>query len=158
MNQPELMPSGMPGWKLLSEFYIDSQPGNELVATDQVRQSVEELGLTAKRLASLNMAVSEATVNAMEHGNYFNLDLPVVIQVLQNKRTLAIRVIDSGLGGPIPTDVPEPDSPVKSEGHENPRGWGLFLMRSLVDELHVSGDETHQVVELIMYLEGGANA
>jgi len=32
------------------------------------------------------------------------------------------------------------------------RGWGLFLIKNLVDDMHITSDETHHTVELIMNL------
>ena len=37
---------------------------------------------------------------------------------------------------------------------QTPRGWGLFLIRSMVDEMHVSSDEGHHTVELDHAPEG----
>jgi hypothetical protein len=38
-------------------------------------------------------------------------------------------------------------------GLESPRGWGLFLIRNLVDEVRIRGDEQYHEIELIMYLQ-----
>ena len=46
----------------------------------------------------------------------------------------------------------------KLEGLQTPRGWGLFLIRSMVDEMHVTSDEVHHTVGLVMHLEGGEDA
>ena len=37
---------------------------------------------------------------------------------------------------------------------QTPRGWGLFLIKNMVDEMHVTNDVDHHTVELIVYLEG----
>jgi len=36
-------------------------------------------------------------------------------------------------------------------------GWGLFLIRNMVDEMHVSGDEHHHTVELVLRTDGGGS-
>ena len=43
---------------------------------------------------------------------------------------------------------------------ETPRGWGLFLIKNLVDEMNITSDDTHHTIELIMNLdtEGGSHA
>jgi anti-sigma regulatory factor (Ser/Thr protein kinase) len=41
---------------------------------------------------------------------------------------------------------------------QSPRGWGLFLIKNLVDEMQVTSDETHHTVELILYREEPASA
>ena len=40
---------------------------------------------------------------------------------------------------------------------QTPRGWGLFLIKSMVDEMNITGDEGHHTVELVVHLgaEGG---
>ena len=39
-------------------------------------------------------------------------------------------------------------------GLQAPRGWGLYLIKNLVDEMHLSGDATQHTIELILYREG----
>ena len=92
-------------------------------------------------------------MNAMEHGNRYQEDLLVEIQVLRSSAELMVRVSDHGGGRPIP----EPDTPdleAKLAGLQSPRGWGLFLIKNMVDEMHVQVDEVHHTVELIFKLEG----
>jgi anti-sigma regulatory factor (Ser/Thr protein kinase) len=101
--------------------------------------------------------VAEATMNAIEHGNKKRPELPVFIQVLASPRALAVRISDHGGGGPIPHAEP-PDLYAKLAGQQSPRGWGLFLIEKMVDEVHVSSDEAHHTLELILYLEGDSHA
>ena len=44
-----------------------------------------------------------------------------------------------------------PDLDAKLAGMQSPRGWGLFLIRNMVDELHTTTDEVHHTVELVMH-------
>jgi hypothetical protein len=48
--------------------------------------------------------------------------------------------------------VEVPDLDAKLAGLQTPRGWGLFLIKNMVDELHTSNDERHHVIELVMHL------
>jgi hypothetical protein len=36
---------------------------------------------------------------------------------------------------------------------QSPRGWGLFLIKNMVDDMEVTGDEHHHTVELLLNLE-----
>jgi hypothetical protein len=36
---------------------------------------------------------------------------------------------------------------------QTPRGWGLFLIKSLVDDMQVSRDGAHHTVDLILHLK-----
>jgi hypothetical protein len=40
-------------------------------------------------------------------------------------------------------------------GTQTPRGWGLFLIQNLVDEVRVSGNLNHHTIELVVRLEEG---
>jgi anti-sigma regulatory factor (Ser/Thr protein kinase) len=97
--------------------------------------------------------VAEATMNAMEHGNQYREDVPVEVTVMSSAHQVAIRIRDSGGGQPVPTQSQTPDLEAKLAEEQTPRGWGLFLIRNLVDELRVSSDAHHHTVELIMSRE-----
>jgi serine phosphatase RsbU (regulator of sigma subunit)/anti-sigma regulatory factor (Ser/Thr protein kinase) len=140
-------------WRTLDEWTVPSQPGNERLVIERVARSVAELKLSAGRLDRLKTAVAEATMNAMEHGNHYQPDLPVAIQVLASKAVLAIRIRDRGGSQPIP-NANEPDLDAKLAGLQPPRGWGLYLIKNMVDDMNVVSDETHHTVELILNLEG----
>ena len=47
-----------------------------------------------------------------------------------------------------------PDLAAKLAGLQSPRGWGLFLIEHLVDEMHVRSTDTEHTVELILYSRG----
>jgi anti-sigma regulatory factor (Ser/Thr protein kinase) len=108
----------------------------------------QELALPASQLERLKTAVAETTMNAMEHGNHFQAELPTRVQVLSSASTLVIRITDQGGGRPIPA-ASTPDLEAKLAGLQSPRGWGLFLIKNMVDEMHLYTDDIHHTVELI---------
>jgi anti-sigma regulatory factor (Ser/Thr protein kinase) len=142
--------------KLLDEFAIASEPGNERLAIDRVAQAVEGIGL-GSRLEQIKTAVGEATMNAMEHGNKYGPELPVLIRVIASPGRLIIAITDSGGEQAIPTP-PTPDLDAKLAGMQTPRGWGLFLIQNMVDDLRTSSDGLRHTIELIFDLEGANNA
>lgn len=144
-------------WRTLAELSLASQVGNEREAMRRVNQAVQELSLASSTLERLKTAVAEATMNAIEHGNKNRPELPVFIQVQASPQALLVRIIDQGGGQPIP-EPEAPDLEAKLAGLQTPRGWGLFLIKNLMDEMYVSSDETHHTVELILYLEAEKNA
>ncbi len=107
------------------------------------------LDLPADRLERLKTAVGEATMNAMEHGNRYDPDLPVAIRVQTTADELIVSITDHGGGQPIP-EADAPDLEAKLAGLQSPRGWGLFLIRSMVDDMRVTDDDVHHTVELVM--------
>ncbi len=136
-------------WYIQAEFDLPSQPGNDRVAAEQVLSFIKDVDLPQMRRENLGTAVAEATANAMEHGNHFCPDLPVHIQVLRASGRLGVRVIDQGLGGQIP-QVEVPDLEAKLAGIQSPRGWGLFLIKNMVDEMNIHEDNEHHIIELVL--------
>lgn len=144
----ERTPQELAGWRSLAELEIASAPDNERLAMEQVAAVVGELGLPPLRLERLKTAVAEATMNAMEHGNDYRADLPVQISVRRSADTLSVRIIDHGQG---PTDETEaPDLLAKLAGLQTPRGWGLHLIRHMVDELREGHEDGKHVIELVV--------
>lgn len=96
-------------------------------------------------------------MNAMEHGNQYQADRPVSITVLASDEQVLIRIKDLGGNRPIPR-AETPDLEAKLAELQTPRGWGLFLIQSLVDDMRTTSDETHHTVELLMNLKGDRHA
>ena len=140
--------------RILANFALPSERGNERRAMEEVARAVSGLRLPEKSLERLKTAVAEATMNAMEHGNGYNPDVPVKIQVWLLEGRLFVRVIDRG-SAPLPSSTKEaPDLETKLAGAQTPRGWGLFLIQRMVDEIRVSGNPDHHTIELVMNLGG----
>jgi anti-sigma regulatory factor (Ser/Thr protein kinase) len=92
-------------------------------------------------------------MNAMEHGNQYQAEAPVSIQVLNSEKAVAVRITDQGGGQSIP-EAQTPDLDAKLTGMQSPRGWGLFLIKNMVDEMNITSDEDHHTIELIVKLKG----
>jgi len=122
------------------------------MAMERVAEVVKELGLSEQRLERLKTAVAEATMNAMEHGNRYRSEVPVVIEVLSSGADLSVRINNQGRSLVPDPDKEVPDLEAKLEGLQTPRGWGLFLIRNMVDEMYITGDEVHHTVGLVMHL------
>jgi len=137
---------------LLAEFEIPSAPGNERQAMNRIVEAVAPLGLPTDRLEKLKTAVAEATMNAMEHGNKYREEQPVRIQAEAGDGQLRVSITDFGGGSEIPAAA-TPDIDLKLAGLQSPRGWGLFLIKSMVDEMNVSDDGEKHTVELVLNLE-----
>jgi serine phosphatase RsbU (regulator of sigma subunit)/CHASE1-domain containing sensor protein/anti-sigma regulatory factor (Ser/Thr protein kinase) len=144
--------------RILTDFTVPSEPGNEQRAMEEVAEAVNELRLPERTLERLKTAVAEATMNAMEHGNRYDPEVPVNIQLLSSDTDLFVRITDQG-GSPVLDPAKEvPDLEAKLEGTQTQRGWGLFLIQNMVDEVRVSGNPNHHTIELVVRLEGGEDA
>ncbi len=135
----------------LAAFEVPSEPGNERRAMEEVAEAVKDTGLEPPAMERLKTAVAEATMNAMEHGNEYDPEKPVFIEASASGGELSIAITDGGSGPPIP-EAETPDIEAKLENRQTPRGWGLFLIESMVDELRVSGREDRHTVELVFRL------
>jgi serine/threonine-protein kinase RsbW len=116
------------------ELKIPSRWGYEKMAMKLAGIMAQQLGFPPERVADLSTAVSEACLNAIEHGNRLEQDALVSLTFIAEPGRLCIEVSDEGRGGPPPVDVPEPDIKRKVAGEEGLRQMGLHLIRSLVDE------------------------
>src|SRR5215203_5249781 len=137
--------------RALANFTLRSEPGNERLAMEMVAGAIEELRPSEQRLERLKTAVAEATMNAMEHGNEYRAEIPVEVQVEVLDRDLMVRITDSGGGSSLARDVP--DLEAKLGGAQTPRGWGMFLIGRMVDEVRVSGNSDHHTIELVIRLQ-----
>ena len=143
--------------RTLADFSLPSEPGNERGAMELVAEAVQGLGLPPARLERLKTAVAEAPMNAMEHGNGYRPEAPVTVRVLASTQDLSILISDRG-GTPVATGAEAPNLEAKLEGRETPRGWGLFLIRNMVDEMNVTTGEDRHTVELVLRLKGDDDA
>ena len=135
---------------LTSAFSIPGEEGNERLAMDRVAAAVAHLGLSTARLERLKTAVSEATMNAIEYGSQGRADVPVDVEVEATPEAVVVRITDRALSGGVPDDAETPDIELKLAGAQKPRGWGLFLIKNMVDSMDVTSDGSTQTVTLTM--------
>ena len=94
-------------------------------------------------------------MNAMEHGNKYDETLPVLIEVVRKDDELTVSITDKGANQAIP-EAEAPDLVAKLAGRQSPRGWGLFLIQKMVDDMRITADDIHHTVTLIIHLTEGA--
>jgi anti-sigma regulatory factor (Ser/Thr protein kinase) len=139
--------------RVLASFAVESVPGNERIALARVTRSAAALGLSAAQLERLGTAVAEATMNAIEHGNGGQAELPVEVEVVQAGHDIVVAISDQGgeHDAGCPEDAAEvPDLGRKLGGEQTPRGWGLFLIRHMVDAMEVTTEGARHTVRLTM--------
>jgi serine phosphatase RsbU (regulator of sigma subunit)/anti-sigma regulatory factor (Ser/Thr protein kinase) len=140
--------------RVLDEFEVPSAAGNERQAMARIAAGVAGLDLAPRALERLKTAVAEATMNAIEHGNKSRPELPVRLELGATDDEVVVRITDHGGGRAIPA-ASTPDLEAKLDGRQRARGWGLFLIKNMVDDVRVTSDDKHHTVELIMRLGGG---
>ena len=144
-----------PAPRRLASFALASVPGSERVALTQVADSVAHLNLPPQRLNKLKTAVAEVTMNAIEHGNDNRADLAVDIEVFYSGTEIIVTITDyGGCGDPgwadDGDDAEIPDLDRKLSGDQGRRGWGLFLIRHMVDSMEVAVEGERRTVRLTM--------
>lgn len=130
----------------LASFAVPSQPGQERQAVAVVAEAVSGSGLSPSQLERLKTAVAEATMNAIEHGNHDQAELPVEVAVFEQSGDVVVTISDRGAVTRSHSAPVEPDLEEKLAGLQTPRGWGLFLIRRMVDAMdELDEDDRHTV-------------
>ena len=140
----------------LASFAVPSEPGNERLALARVAEAVAASGLAPARLERLKTAVAEATMNAIEHGNGGRPEIPVDVEVIQEGDDIIVAITDLGGEHEPAGPVEEPDLGLKLDGEQRARGWGLFLIRNMVDAMQVRTDGPRHTIQLTMRAGGAA--
>lgn len=91
-----------------------------------------EAGLSEDELFHVTMAVREAAVNAVLHGNEYDPGREIEVGLENTGKSLVFTIADEGRGF-NPDSIPDPLSP---ENLLRGTGRGIFLIRSLMDEVH----------------------
>ena len=146
-----------PAPRRLDAFELPSEPGNERLALARVAETVQGLGLSDSRLEKLKTAVAEATMNAIEHGNGNRAEIPVEVEVTQEGDDIIVAITDLGGEHEPPGPVEEPDLGLKLDGEQRARGWGLFLIRNMVDAMDITTNGQRHTIWLTMRTGGAAH-
>ena len=140
------------------ELHIPSSPGSEKEAMQNAARVARGMGFSEDRVQDLMTAVSEACINAMEHGNKMDSKAMVGVSLRTEDKRLEVSVRDEGAGGDIETIKAEagmPDMDSKIDGTDDrKRGWGIFLINQLMDEVEFLSDkDSGNVVKMVIHLE-----
>lgn len=109
-------------------------PGIELVALQGLEHLALHLGIAPEKVGEARILVTEAIINAFEHGGPNATEVRVEFTMTAEELTILVR--DSGRGFDPATMAERP--PVTAQGMPSRRGWGMKLMRSLSDGFEIS--------------------
>lgn len=136
---------------MAENFYqleIESNPNNLLTVEEFVNYFARDVNLDEDRIPGLLLAVTEATTNAIIHGNKSDESKSVVITVKVEENKLIISIKDQGPGFD-PSSIPDPTHP---DNLLKDSGRGLYLMRIYMDDLQYRHSEDGTETILIMRL------
>src|ERR1700758_3037267 len=138
------------------EEHLTAQQGSRITYTlESSLESVSKVEQTAEQMAKkagieedevfrITMAVREAAVNAVLHGNAYDPDKRITASFENTGDSLVIRITDQGKGLD-PSTLPDPLAP---ENLLRGSGRGIFLIRSFMDEVHFK--QLHPGTELTL--------
>jgi serine/threonine-protein kinase RsbW len=99
----------------------------------EILKAADYVGFDEDEQHRIGMAVRECMVNAVVHGNRYNRNKQVHVNVALSDEQFIIRIVDQGEGFEV-QEVPDPL-------HENNllrhSGRGLFLMGAFMDDMKV---------------------
>ena len=110
-----------------------------------VSEILREMQFDDEAVEQANLAIIEAGTNAILHGNSNDPNKRVYFQFLVGEDKLTVIVKDEGKGF-NPNRVPNPLDP---ENLLNTTGRGIFLMRTLMDEVNYNQNGTE--VQMVKY-------
>jgi len=132
------------------EIQIPKTSGSERTAVAHVAAFALSVGFDRNRTEEIKTAVGEAVVNAIEHASPKEPDNTVAVRYWMHKSSLKVTV--SSKGQPFTPAGAKPDMRAKIEGRDRPRGWGMYLMTQLSDNLEFGSDSESTFVTLTFRL------
>jgi len=103
---------------------------NKIEQTAEV--SAQRAGFDEDTVSHVAMAVREAAVNAVLHGNSYDPNKHITASFETTRESLIVRITDQG-PGLNPDTLPDPLAP---ENILRGSGRGIFLIRAFMDEVH----------------------
>jgi len=128
---------------------------------DSTLETVDNAEQTASRIASesgfdedevmqIAMAVREAAVNAVLHGNAYDPEKKIELEFERTISDLVITIRDQGKGLDL-AKIPDPLAP---ENLLKTSGRGIFLIRSFMDEVQINPSQAGTEIKLFKHVHG----
>lgn len=134
-------------------LHLPVVPDVELVAAKAAETLGRAIGMDQTRVEAVSVAVVEACLNAMEHGGGTVMVRLSGDDSIHPKR-LEIEIEDHGNG--FDPDCDPVAAPTRVHGCVAKRGWGLTLIRELMDEVQIESQPGHTLVRMCKYVENGS--
>lgn len=143
MSQGGTAPPGLsPTGSREVSMTIPVAPEMEIVATAQAAALGEYIAMPRDKIDEVKLALVEACINAFEHADCRDEQLHLTFRLGQEpkgREWLEVEVLDKGKGFNHATV--EPPSLEKSFASHRKRGWGLQIIKSLMDEVEITSGQ-----------------
>lgn len=112
-------------------------PDMEIEAGETATSMARAMRMSEDKIDEVRMAVVEACINALEHSRSRDQKVHLTFEAIAGKEPekLRITVRDQGVGFD-PDGIEEPSIEEKINA-ERKRGWGLKIIRGLMDEVEI---------------------
>jgi serine/threonine-protein kinase RsbW len=114
---------------------IPSDPAEARRVQDDIEERLKAHQFNEHEIFGIRLALEEALVNAIKHGNQMDRAKSVRVAYTINTERFDIVIMDEGPGFD-PEDVPDPTA---VENLERPCGRGLMLMRHYMSHVRFTG-------------------
>ena len=115
------------------DTFLDSVLESVDRAEELVVKVARKAGIGEDDALSLGMAVRECAVNAVVHGNRYNLNKKVHLTVARPPAQVVVKIADEGEGFEL-QDLPDP---LAQENLLRHSGRGIFIIRAFTDDFAV---------------------
>jgi len=120
--------------KQLRKLSIPSELGEARLVQSDIETALVSAHFNEREIFAIKLALEEALVNAIKHGNCLDPDKRVHVEYSVHDDKFEIRIRDEGTGFD-PDCVPDPTDP---QYIERPCGRGLLLMRHYMSHVEYS--------------------
>jgi len=133
-------------------YTLDSSLQSVNMAEETAQLMAARAGFDEDNCLKISMAVREAAINAVLHGNAYDPGKKMTVAFENTGQALVITVTDQGKGLDVKS-VPDPTAP---ENLLKQSGRGIFLMRAFMDEVRVRLLEPGTEVTMVKNVSGSA--
>jgi serine/threonine-protein kinase RsbW len=119
-------------------------------AEEAASRIAAEAGFGDEDVMKISMAVREAAVNAVLHGNAYDPGKKVTLAFERTSADLVITIRDQGNG----LDVSKIPDPLAPENLMKTSGRGIFIIRSFMDEVQINPSQTGTEIKLVKHVHG----
>jgi len=119
----------------------DTARGREV--QEQIVSGMEQRGFSPRDVFGVRLALEEALVNAIKHGNRMDPNKSVQIDWTLSESGVRVVIEDEGDGFDV-SDVPDPTD---DENLDKPGGRGIMLMRSFMSVVEYNESGNRLILE-----------